>query len=284
MITQKRIMVFLSFCLCLYYMPMNTMACPPGDYCDPALCLTWNGSSCVSTCSGCKSCSNGSCVDDNNKCTGCQSCSSGTCVDDSSKCSSNQDCCNGVCGLKLGEVCTLGNCCSTLKCTSRFLCEQCETNNDCAICEQCVGLSNPRRCISVLPCPTYTHCANHACEPDCQDGQGGFCSWSYPNDTLASCPEMDPTDKQCSETVKDQLCTWIITSTILLLNGACVSGYPNCTMLPSYCVELTPYRCDDEWWPVIGRICHCCVAGHDGGTYHGNPGTPVLRGTGYRCP
>jgi len=168
-------------------------------------------------------------------------------------------------------------CCSNRCNPITHECAECGLHSDCEECEQCTGDTVfPGFCISILPCPTYTHCDDHYCVADCVEN-GPACSYTPPT-PAGNCSVFDPVDKQCpQEWDQCRICDYKVTETYILWTATCV--IPDCERISSPCVKLRAVFCDDEWIPALGKNCHCC--NHEG---YGCYGTPFDSGSGLECP
>lgn len=272
--------------LLLSCLAMPAIACPPplcGDCetwnpetevcdwdCSPGKCCEDDG--CVSTCPGCKNCVSNHCEDDDDECSTCKECVDGDCVlkatsecDVDSDCDPGQHCENCQCCTELGGACEQdAQCCSGI--CGPIGCGNCKSDSDCAECEVCFN----GFCVSILPCPLYTHCDNHACVPDCEIDYLTMCTYTEP-----------PLDPGCDHPVNSfacinpgGTCSWE------LVEGPdwqthCV--VPDCTRLPTFCVKLRPWLCYNAvcWTPLPTICCECDDS---------DVGTEVAVGSRDRCP
>jgi hypothetical protein len=195
------------------------------------------------------------CSDDQRKCTGeCHTCSAGSCTDDNNKCGGEcGNCVNGLC-----DGCNANNCeeCKFGLCVSR-----CDWRN----CYACNGSGT-----CVYQCTSCELCASGGICVDCDSDITSPCSWTYPP-VQSGCPGQTVDDLSCHPLDIGKSCHWVITDIIQLWNDVC----PCCTLDTTSCVELTPWKCDNEFKITMGWVCHCDSE---------SIGTPVYRGSGTKCP
>lgn len=147
-------------------------------------------------CEGCRSCSEGLCVDDDAKCAGCRGCAGGSCVDDDSHC---EGC----------AVCSGGDCedddtrCASGVCIDRQ-CVECRSDEECDGCESC---SDDGQCVEDdSNCSGCNSCTDGTCvEDDANCGECGICAEGACQDDSSLCGGCGQcTDGECRD--DDSLC------------------------------------------------------------------------------
>lgn len=200
-------------------------------------------------------------------CSGCKTCESCDCEDDDEACDSGEICENGDCCVDFGGDCDTDDECCTGKCNPySHTCVECEYNSDCGECEWCEDYLFWGYCVSILPCPEYTHCDNHLCIADCEEN-GPACSYVNPP-IQSNCNNSDPTDRTCSVWEAGRTCRWVVVETLHYWTANCV--IPGCYIDEDEpCVKIKPATCSDHS-PLHTTFCHCCE--HPGFASYGTPG------------
>ncbi len=248
----KSLTIFLT-CLLLSSLTAPAIACGP-PACDPPGCGTcydcedgvW-----VWQCGAGQTCCGGSCC--SGICCG-GFCSNGTCYNPATQkcctdlyppylCDSNQTCCKGCCDA--------GKECCTYYLSGFFLSSCCDLSTKC--------------------CDYY----NGGCVKKC-DPEGDYCYFTWPpvGTPSTGCQSCDPTDLSCPKALEGLVCKWVQTEAHHLRSAKCANCAPYCKKGTDYCVELTPWKCNDDWLPSLGFRCSC---NNDLG------GTPVNLGDYYEC-
>lgn len=233
--------------LLLYSLTLPAVACPPPDCGD---CCHWEGPVPGGSCQLNTGAECGDCAGCSGECKSCNSCS---CEDDNSKCGGEcGNCVNGVC-----DGCNANNCeeCKFGLCVTRCDFTKCEACNGSGTC--------------VYQCTACQICSSPICV-DCDTDYTSLCSWTYPP-VQSGCPGQTVDDLSCHPLDIGKSCHWVITDIIQLWNDAC----PCCTLDTTSCVELTPWKCGNEFKITLGWVCHCDSE---------SIGTPANRGSGTKCP
>lgn len=143
-----------------------TPRCCGGDACIPA-----DGCCSDDECSGCQTCQNHICADDNDQCAGCLDCVQAACVTNNGNCEDGLVCTDNICGAD-------GNCSYPFDCTNSDSC--CDDGNACTqnICNTEAGTcSFPFYCTSNDCCPGQVcDTSTGGCYTPCQDENFGSCS------------------------------------------------------------------------------------------------------------
>jgi len=177
------------------------------------------------------------------------------------------ECRDGVWKLKSSAACGKdSHCGANKKCLGCRCFTECAWDSQCEQCEVCYGTLHV--CVSILPCPVYTHCDNHACVPDCEEN-GPICTYTDPG-VYHGCDH--PLDSyECLDAGGP--CLWeLIYSTPW--EAHCV--IPGCTTLPTYCAKLVPRLCYDKFVAGMGVVCAC--------DEYAPKGEPIKTGSRQRCP
>jgi len=235
----KSIVILLACLLFLSAFAMVAVACLPPDCGD---CKEWDPVKKECVLKEGAGCGVDSDCDPDERCENCQ-----CCTDIGGSCRWDQECCSGHCNLITDK------------------CVECALDTECEECEVC--LFDIGFCVSILPCPLYTHCDNHACVPDCVEN-GPMCTYTSPG-LYPGCDH--PIDSyQCID--PGGACYWEVTQGPHRQANCVV---PDCTTFPAYCVELTPWLCYNKFVIFLGITCACDET---------HKGAPVTTGSRERCP
>lgn len=174
----------------------------------------------VAACTGCESCVNGSCEDNDNNCTGCEICEDGSCEDDDDNCTGCESCVDGWCfddddNCTGCESCVSGSCeDDDDNCTG---CEECvdgvcvDEDDNCGACESCISGSCVDDCSASESCcdetcfnfSTHMCCGDNICrQPCCDDSECTYCDNGICESCLYNASDYEELE-ECSNVVDD---------------------------------------------------------------------------------
>jgi len=182
-------------------------------------------------------------------CTGCKHCIGGRCVRygdcPCSDCETCQNCwceCYAECGCG-GKTCS--GCCNCSNCSCV------NDNSKCSADKCCDGGTCVKKCNPDGPC---------------------YFVWPPVETPFSGCQSGDPTNLSCPPILYGLICSWVQTKAYHLTSAECADCAPGCRTWAGRCVELTPWKCNNDWVPFLGFVCVCNddLKGdpHDAGDYY----------------